>query len=453
SCRYIKRLKELGITTGYPDGTYRPEASVTRAEMAAFIYRAFLQIETKEGYTNSSGYIEFFSNIANKKLQIFVTDEEGNPLKDVWIKMVADTNQTVIFALDPSGNYFPKFKVIRNSSSFSSSFHSPQVEPITVISLVLTGLTIANFIHEMIVDPPYVDFIDMGNGRGKYCIVGDINDILPLITTGAQIIGGKIIAIKIKDLEKIKWLNFTIKGGISGLSSILSLLKPVEDFLDKPRQICWNTNFIGPDNKPAIIEIDPIEISSVLKEAINPEEVEIRIIGTGEFTGYVADLIAKNKTNDSKYIVIYPGITLKNFTSSERQDLTITKTLHARIEPGEEIVMTITGMCIHLYKDAPEVGDYFAATEEQRQDLIMLGRAIDEYNPSEYVAQEAIWVITDNEPPYFYEEVRRLFILAGLDPDNYEALRSYRALQETNQVKSGKKKRQLYERITQQELK
>ena len=43
SCRYIKRLKELGITTGYPDGTYRPEASVTRAEMAAFIYRAFLK--------------------------------------------------------------------------------------------------------------------------------------------------------------------------------------------------------------------------------------------------------------------------------------------------------------------------------------------------------------------------------------------------------------------------
>ena len=43
SCRYIKKLKELGITTGYPDGTYRPEASVTRAEMAAFIYRAFLK--------------------------------------------------------------------------------------------------------------------------------------------------------------------------------------------------------------------------------------------------------------------------------------------------------------------------------------------------------------------------------------------------------------------------
>jgi len=43
SCRFIKRLKELNITTGYPDGTYRPENPVKRSEMAAFIYRAFLR--------------------------------------------------------------------------------------------------------------------------------------------------------------------------------------------------------------------------------------------------------------------------------------------------------------------------------------------------------------------------------------------------------------------------
>ena len=40
--KYIQKLKELGITTGYPDGTYRPENKVTRAEMAAFLARAFL---------------------------------------------------------------------------------------------------------------------------------------------------------------------------------------------------------------------------------------------------------------------------------------------------------------------------------------------------------------------------------------------------------------------------
>jgi hypothetical protein len=45
SCRYIKRLKELGITTGYGDGTYRPYDLVPREQMAAFLGRAFLGME------------------------------------------------------------------------------------------------------------------------------------------------------------------------------------------------------------------------------------------------------------------------------------------------------------------------------------------------------------------------------------------------------------------------
>lgn len=37
----VARLVELGITTGYPDGTYRPNTPVTRGEMAVFLDRAF----------------------------------------------------------------------------------------------------------------------------------------------------------------------------------------------------------------------------------------------------------------------------------------------------------------------------------------------------------------------------------------------------------------------------
>jgi hypothetical protein len=40
---YIQKLKELGITTGYGDGGYGPGDSVTRDQMAAFLWRAFLQ--------------------------------------------------------------------------------------------------------------------------------------------------------------------------------------------------------------------------------------------------------------------------------------------------------------------------------------------------------------------------------------------------------------------------
>jgi hypothetical protein len=38
---FIEELFDQGITGGYPDGTYRPENQVTRAEMAVFLVNAF----------------------------------------------------------------------------------------------------------------------------------------------------------------------------------------------------------------------------------------------------------------------------------------------------------------------------------------------------------------------------------------------------------------------------
>ncbi|WP_457643473.1 S-layer homology domain-containing protein [Persephonella sp.] len=40
-CPYVEALKSAGIIEGYPDNTYRPDNPVTRAEMAVFISRAF----------------------------------------------------------------------------------------------------------------------------------------------------------------------------------------------------------------------------------------------------------------------------------------------------------------------------------------------------------------------------------------------------------------------------
>jgi hypothetical protein len=42
SCKNIKILCELGITTGYGDGRYGPYDAVTRGQMAVFLARAFL---------------------------------------------------------------------------------------------------------------------------------------------------------------------------------------------------------------------------------------------------------------------------------------------------------------------------------------------------------------------------------------------------------------------------
>ena len=45
ACKYIKRLSELEITTGCGGGKYCPSDNVTRAQMAAFLARAFLEME------------------------------------------------------------------------------------------------------------------------------------------------------------------------------------------------------------------------------------------------------------------------------------------------------------------------------------------------------------------------------------------------------------------------
>jgi hypothetical protein len=45
SCKYIKRLAELGLTTGYGDGRYGPNDLITRAQMAVFLGRAFLGMQ------------------------------------------------------------------------------------------------------------------------------------------------------------------------------------------------------------------------------------------------------------------------------------------------------------------------------------------------------------------------------------------------------------------------
>ena len=45
SCGHIKRLVELGITQGFPGNEYRPNADVNREQMAAFLARAFLEMQ------------------------------------------------------------------------------------------------------------------------------------------------------------------------------------------------------------------------------------------------------------------------------------------------------------------------------------------------------------------------------------------------------------------------
>ena len=45
----ISWLAQRGITTGYPDGTYRPVTPIARDAMAAFIYRYTEKVANQAG--------------------------------------------------------------------------------------------------------------------------------------------------------------------------------------------------------------------------------------------------------------------------------------------------------------------------------------------------------------------------------------------------------------------
>jgi hypothetical protein len=54
SCKYVKRLVELGITTGIGAGLFGPEDVVTREQMAVFMTRALNEVPS-DGYCGTEG--------------------------------------------------------------------------------------------------------------------------------------------------------------------------------------------------------------------------------------------------------------------------------------------------------------------------------------------------------------------------------------------------------------
>jgi hypothetical protein len=54
SCKYVKRLVELGITSGIGGGLFDPEGTVTREQMATFLIRALDEVPA-DGYCGTEG--------------------------------------------------------------------------------------------------------------------------------------------------------------------------------------------------------------------------------------------------------------------------------------------------------------------------------------------------------------------------------------------------------------
>ena len=81
---YVERLANLGITEGYPDGTYKPTGIVSRAEMAAFLVRAFppIVLDPPTGLFTDVPATEWYAASAEDLYDRAVTKGcSANPLK------------------------------------------------------------------------------------------------------------------------------------------------------------------------------------------------------------------------------------------------------------------------------------------------------------------------------------------------------------------------------------
>jgi len=55
----VKKLTQLGVLTGYPDGGFEPDEQITRAEFAAMIDRAFVDMADRKVTLNEDEWVEF----------------------------------------------------------------------------------------------------------------------------------------------------------------------------------------------------------------------------------------------------------------------------------------------------------------------------------------------------------------------------------------------------------
>jgi hypothetical protein len=90
---WMEELYDVGLTSGYPDGTYRPQNQVTRAEMAVFLLRA----KHGAGYSPPAASGSAFSDVEDHWA-------EG------WIEQLADEGITGGY---PDGTYRPNNPVNR----------------------------------------------------------------------------------------------------------------------------------------------------------------------------------------------------------------------------------------------------------------------------------------------------------------------------------------------------
>jgi len=155
----------------------------------------------------------------------------------------------------------------------------------------------------------------------------------------------------------------------------------------------------------------------LVDEATTPYD----LTATGQVAGHIADLEITNTTSSPVEVTTIPGMVFDNANADE-QDMVVIERVSITLAPGESATINVEGCCINLHLAAPAPEANFSLGAQERPDLLALSYAVHYTNASEWAAQDAVWLLTDDAPPWDVDAVRDLLLAAGLDPADYPAL-------------------------------
>ncbi len=115
---YVARAYHAGIIRGYPDNTFRPGGSATRAEAAVMMLRTLVVDKIKDrgtGSTSASGEYALYASLGDREevmVRVIAEDElTGQPLGDIDVELIVTDSTLELFLQDPNREYLPQVLV------------------------------------------------------------------------------------------------------------------------------------------------------------------------------------------------------------------------------------------------------------------------------------------------------------------------------------------------------
>ena len=155
-----------------------------------------------------------------------------------------------------------------------------------------------------------------------------------------------------------------------------------------------------------------------------PGDITVSFVATGSITGHVADCQVHNNASSSARTKYLAGTILEP-VGADVQRIVLISNVELTVPASQTLTASVHGCCANLDRPGPDYGDIFVVGSTQRDELIAVTYTAYVRDTADYIVQQAVWVITDDSPPYDWQEVYDLFIAAGLNPDDYPAMSTY----------------------------